>query len=76
MSDYYKTNTLGLPQFQIDETYKRNFFSCSLLNYQNLCVNIFNRFFIRTFFKDNKTKEGIVPTVFYKCSVGNKAYNL
>ena len=55
MSDYYKTNTLGLPQFQIDETYKRNFFSCSLLNYQNLCVNIFNRFFIRTFFKDNKT---------------------
>ena len=72
MFDYYKINTLRKRKIK---TYKRNFFFCSLLNYTKECVCILDRFFIEPSLR-TITKEGVVPTVFYKCSVGNKALNL
>mgnify|MGYP004124995657 FL=1 len=75
MFDYYKINTLGLPQFQVDETYKRNYFCFSenvLLTIRRQITYLVDRFFTEPFSKDNNKKQtkGKHHQLNYKCSVG------
>ena len=70
MFDYYKINTLGLPQFQVDETYKRNYFLPVLLTKVNQITYLVDRFLSELFLTQRELEK-----VFASCSVNVQLVN-
>ena len=70
MFDYYKTNTLGLPQSTIDETYKRNYFLPVLLTKVNQITYLVDRFLSELFLTQRELEK-----VFASCSMNVQLVN-
>ena len=73
MSDYYKINTLGLPQSTIDETYKRNYFCFSenvLLTIRRQITYLVDRFLSELFLTQRELEK-----VFASCSMNVQLVN-